>query len=89
MLSNETHTLAVKISVTGIKERWKPGHAKIMQSEADTMACIKQRLPHFPSPDVFALDLTFENEIGAPFMVISFLEGKASNKMWVEQDEDD
>jgi hypothetical protein len=79
----------VKVPMVGIEDRWHPGHAEIMRSEAHTMMYIKKKLPNFPIPIVHFYDVTFDNEIGAPFHVLSFIEGKSSGEMWFEMDEDD
>lgn len=88
IMDDGTTKLAIKVPVTGTKERWTSGHAAIMRSEADTMSYIKQQLPTFPIPTVHWHEEDFDNEIGAPFIVLSFVEGKVASDIWFNRDED-
>jgi aminoglycoside phosphotransferase (APT) family kinase protein len=88
ILNNGSNKMVVKVPVVGTEERWDPGHAAILQSEADTMTCIKTKAPKFPVATVHCYDTGFDNEIGAPFILTSFLEGKPSNHIWFEETED-
>lgn len=79
----------VKVPMVGTKDRWQEGHAEIMRSEAHTMMFIKNKLPNFPIPTVHFYDTTFDNEIGAPFHVLSFMEGKSAGEVWYNTVGDD
>ncbi|KAF2276990.1 uncharacterized protein EI97DRAFT_489551 [Westerdykella ornata] len=91
ILSNGSEKMVIKVPMVGTAERWQRGHAAIIQSEADTMIHIKHKLPNFPIPDVYAYDVGFENEIGAPFMLLSYSSGSPANHIWFDArgDEED
>jgi hypothetical protein len=82
ILDNGIQKVAVKVPVVGVESRWNPAHGRILQSEADTMTYIKEKIPKFPIPRVHCYDVGFENEIGAPFLLLSFVDGKASQYIW-------
>ncbi|KAL5433622.1 hypothetical protein PMIN06_011635 [Paraphaeosphaeria minitans] len=84
VLGNGISKLVVKIPVVGTKDRWDPGHANIMRSEAHTLMYIKHKLPHFPCPELLAKDETFDNPISAPYLMQSFLEGRLAQDLWYE-----
>jgi aminoglycoside phosphotransferase (APT) family kinase protein len=84
IMNDGTSRLVVKIPQVGCKEYWDPRHAYIMRSEAHTLMYIKHKLPHFPCPELLAKDETFDNVIGAPYLMQSFLEGKSALQTWFE-----
>ncbi|KAF2246626.1 hypothetical protein BU26DRAFT_576517 [Trematosphaeria pertusa] len=88
IMENGITKVVAKVPVVGMKDRWTHHHAAILRSEAHTMMYIKKKLPHFPIAEVLGYDETFENEIGAPFVMLSFLEGKDSHEIWFDIDED-
>lgn len=89
ILNNGLTRTVVKVPVVGTEDRWKQEHGCIMRSEAHTMTHIKEKLHDFPIPEVLGFDETFENEIGAPYTVLSFMEGVSSDLLWYDRDEDD
>lgn len=72
----------------GTKARRTPQYKCIMCSEVDTMNHIKAIIPHFPIPEVLGTDLEFDNEIGAPYIILSFTQGICAERLWYEPTED-
>jgi len=52
------------------------------------MTYINHTLQSFPVADIVAHDVSFKNEINAPYIVQTLIEGSPSNKIWYEQDEE-
>ncbi|OAG00783.1 uncharacterized protein CC84DRAFT_245768 [Paraphaeosphaeria sporulosa] len=84
ILGDGTSKLVVKIPVVGTKGHWDPGQASIMRSEAHTLMYIKHKLPRLPCPELLAKDETFDNAIGGPYLMQSFLEGMPPQYFWYE-----
>lgn len=75
--------VCLKIPATGWDKRWTPEDAADLRREALTLRYIRRRLGDaFPSPDLLAYDNTIHNEIGAPFILMTCLEGKCGVETW-------
>jgi hypothetical protein len=82
--SNETK-LCMKIPATGWSKRWTTEDAAALRLEALTMRYMRTVLcDTFPSPDLLAYDTTFENEIEAPFILVTCLPGKSGLLTWYD-----
>jgi hypothetical protein len=70
-------------SVFGTREAMKP--AGCMNIEVATMNYLRLNT-NIPVPEVFGHDLTAENEVGAPYMLISYMHGTIASDLWDAQD---
>ncbi|KAI0403042.1 kinase-like domain-containing protein [Xylaria palmicola] len=73
--------LVIRVPVTG----WGPGltqtAADAMESQAATLRLIRSKTT-IPVPEIYALDTSVDNEIGAPYLCMSYLPGKTVSKVW-------
>lgn len=76
-----------KIPVTGTKERWKEEHAYTMNCEAMLIKYIKKHT-NVPVPEIEQIDLGFENELGAPYILMKKVRGKSAGYIWYEEGDD-
>lgn len=95
ILSNGVRKLVVRIPANGSRKYWDSRHAFILRSEAHTLIYVKHKLPHFPCAEILGKDEGFENAIGAPYLLMSFLPGLSARAVWwqsvgeAEQEEGD
>ncbi|EEQ32596.1 hypothetical protein McanMca71_004043 [Microsporum canis] len=64
----------LKIPACGTSEHFNASASSALQSEALTMKLIR-RETSVPVPDVFEFDATVGNELGVPFILMSFIQG--------------
>lgn len=57
--------------------------AQAMKSQAVTLRLIREKT-NIPVPEVYAVDVTAENEIQMPFMCMSFLNGQPLHQLWLK-----
>lgn len=76
--------VVVKIPACGRGRRWSADAAAEMRSQALTMKHIRHKCK-IPIPEVLAFDETFNNEIGAPFILMTYIEGKPIYKAWWDE----
>ncbi|PFH45300.1 hypothetical protein AMATHDRAFT_44171 [Amanita thiersii Skay4041] len=70
-----------RIPIHGVKESWSDRAAASMESQALTMRFIKQNTT-IPIPEIIHYDTTLDNELGAPFVLMSWLDGKSVSSVW-------
>lgn len=81
---NETK-ICLKVPATGWTKRWTPEHAVDLRREALTLRYMHQRLgDSFPCPDLLSYDDTLDNEIAAPFILMTFLPGRSGYRAWYD-----
>ncbi|KAF2812903.1 uncharacterized protein BDZ99DRAFT_350188, partial [Mytilinidion resinicola] len=73
----------IKVPATGHADRWTPEDAVNMKSEALTMAHLSMHT-NAPVPAILGFDCTFSNPIGAPYIMMGFVEGKPVHKVWYQ-----
>lgn len=75
----------LKIPATGWTKRWTPEDAADLRREALTLKYMRQQLgAAFPSPELLGYDTTMDNEIGAPYILMTCLPGKSGVEAWFE-----
>ncbi|KAK3695788.1 hypothetical protein B0T22DRAFT_509224 [Podospora appendiculata] len=57
--------------------------AQALVSQAHTLRLIRERTT-IPVPTVFALDTTVDNEVGAPYMAMSYMPGSTVASLWFD-----
>ena len=72
-----------RVPLHGMKDIFHENDAKGLEAQALTMQFIKQNTD-IPVPEVVHYDVTFENELGAPFIMMTALEGKPSYEVWYD-----
>ncbi|KAM5353485.1 hypothetical protein ACJ41O_000135 [Fusarium nematophilum] len=70
-----------KIPANGTPTSWDAVSSRALSSEANTMRLLKRETT-IPLPEVIDFSATTENEIGCPYMLISFIPGKPLYEIW-------
>ena len=74
----------LKVPANGHGQCWDVPAREALTSEALTMRLIRRRTT-IPVPEVFAFDVSLENELGCPFILMEFIHGKPLNEVWFPQ----
>lgn len=77
----ESVKLVIRVPATGWGSGMTPTAAHAMESQAATMRLIRDKTT-IPVPEIYALDTTDNNEIGAPYLCMSFMSGKTVSEVW-------
>lgn len=56
-----------------------------IESRVTTLELIAKKTTGVPAPIVYRYDTTSDNEIGAPYICMSFTHGKRLSEMWYQQ----
>ncbi|KAF2428082.1 hypothetical protein EJ08DRAFT_699270 [Tothia fuscella] len=81
--SSQGQKVCLKIPASGQPGRWCSDDIELLRSEALTMRLIKRKT-QVPIPTVFAFDTTMDNEIRAPFILMSFIAGRPAHELCAE-----
>lgn len=73
--------LVIRVPATGWGSGMTSTAAHAMESQAATMRLIRSKTM-IPVPEIYALDTTDNNEIGAPYLCMSFMPGKPVSEVW-------
>lgn len=84
MLFTDGTKCTVLIPAHGTVEKWTKEDAFALRSQALIMMLIKRKT-NVPVPEVIAYNNSCENELGAPYMLTSFLEGKRVCDVWGDE----
>ncbi|KAI9875617.1 MAG: hypothetical protein M1830_008204 [Pleopsidium flavum] len=71
----------IRVPCFGWGNHWQREDATSLRSQALTMQFIKRKTG-IPMPEVYDYDTTFHNVIGAPYILMSFVEGRQINQVW-------
>lgn len=75
--------IVLKVPATGWAPRWCEQDAIYLRSEALTLRFIHQKCDDVPFvPQMLAYDTTFDNEINAPFLLMTHLKGRPAWQVW-------
>ena len=83
-LQNGTKVV-VRVPACGWGERWNEKDQKLLRSTALAMRLIRAKTA-VPLPGAIAYDTTLDNEIGAPFILMSCSEGYSARQAWNSDD---
>ncbi|KAI1132260.1 kinase-like domain-containing protein [Nemania abortiva] len=75
--------LVIRVPATGWGSGLTRAAADAMESQAATMRLIRNKTT-IPVPEIYALDTSVNNEIGAPYLCMSFIPGKPVSKVWFD-----
>ncbi|KAL6409801.1 hypothetical protein AUP68_06198 [Ilyonectria robusta] len=79
----ENIKLVIRVPATGWGSGMTPTTARAMESQVATMRLIRNKTT-IPIPEIYALDTTDDNEIGAPYLCMSFIPGKPVSQVWFD-----
>ncbi|KAL7804899.1 kinase-like domain-containing protein [Trichoderma aethiopicum] len=79
----ESTKLVIRVPCTGWGSGMTPIAAQAMESQVATMRLIRNKT-NIPVPEIYAFDTTADNEIGAPFLCMSFLPGRTVSQLWFD-----
>lgn len=75
----------VRVPACGWGERWNEKDKKLLQSTALAMKLISEKTD-LPLPRVLAYDTSMKNHIGAPFILLTCIEGTSARQAWSSDD---
>ncbi|KAF2139913.1 uncharacterized protein K452DRAFT_231635 [Aplosporella prunicola CBS 121167] len=78
---NSGKKYVIRVPRFGTKSSWKAEDAVALRSQALTMRFISQKTD-LPIPQLIAYDTTHNNEIGHPYIIMTFLEGSRVCDVW-------
>ncbi|KAK0737238.1 kinase-like domain-containing protein [Apiosordaria backusii] len=73
--------LVVRIPAIGFGSRMTAIAAQALESQVATLRVIRKKTS-LPVPEVYSHDTTSKNEIGAPYICMSFMPGQPAYKLW-------
>ena len=76
----------LRIPGTGTTDKWTPDSSRALKSSARTMQFLKANTT-IPLPEVYHYSSSVDNEIGVPYILMSFLEGKPVYEAWWDESE--
>ncbi|EME83308.1 uncharacterized protein MYCFIDRAFT_81812 [Pseudocercospora fijiensis CIRAD86] len=79
--SDSQQRLNVRVPACGFHPRWNEVDAKLLHDTALGMEWIRQRTG-LPIPELVSYDASLNNEIGAPYILMSYINGKPLNETW-------
>ncbi|TFB06008.1 hypothetical protein CCMA1212_001428 [Trichoderma ghanense] len=83
IVESESIRLVIRVPCTGWGSGMTPTAAQAMESQIATMRLIRDKTS-MPVPEIHAFDTTANNEIGAPYLCMSFLPGKPVSQVWFD-----
>lgn len=79
----ESVKLVIRVPATGWGSGMTLTAARAMESQVATIRLIRSKTT-IPVPEIYALDTTDNNEIGAPYLCMSFIAGKPVSEVWFD-----
>lgn len=86
--SSYKERLCVRVPACGFPARWNDFDGKLLRESALGMKYIRNKTD-LPVPRLLSYDTTMDNEIEAPYIVMSFLAGKPLEEAWPQQKDED
>ncbi|KAK1241853.1 hypothetical protein MKX07_007676 [Trichoderma sp. CBMAI-0711] len=80
----ESIKLVIRVPCTGWGSGMTPIAAQAMDSQVATMRLIRDKTS-IPLPEIYEFDTTANNEIGAPYLCMSFLPGRPVSQLWFDK----
>ena len=75
----------IRVPLTAQEGRFDENAQRELRAHALTLRYIKKNTG-LPVPDVFDFDVTHQNEIGAPYIAMSYMEGTQVSEKWFSRD---
>ncbi|KAI1195567.1 kinase-like domain-containing protein [Nemania serpens] len=79
----ENAKLVIRVPATGWGSGLTQAAANAMESQAATMRLIRGKTA-IPVPEIYAVDTSLNNAIGAPYICMSFIPGTPVSKVWFD-----
>ncbi|KAF4464024.1 hypothetical protein FALBO_9130 [Fusarium albosuccineum] len=80
----DSFRLVIRTPATGWGENFTPEAKMAIESHAATLKFVEKKTT-IPAPKLYKYDVTFENEIKAPYICMSWLPGQTADKNWWNQ----
>lgn len=77
--------LVIRVPATGWGSGMTTAAAHALESQVATLRLIASKTT-IPVPEIYAIDTTKDNEIGAPYVCMSFISGETVSKAWFDDD---
>ncbi|KAF2757812.1 hypothetical protein EJ05DRAFT_501333 [Pseudovirgaria hyperparasitica] len=74
----------LKVPAVGTKEHFNSTSAAALRSEALTMRLIR-RSTSIPVPEIFSFNSSLDNDLGVPFILMSFADGASAYEVWFDK----
>ncbi|KAH8691003.1 kinase-like domain-containing protein [Phaeosphaeriaceae sp. PMI808] len=74
----------LKVPAVGTRDHFDSSSAAALRSEALTMRLIRKNTS-IPVPEIFAFDSSLDNELGVPFILMSFADGASAYEVWFDK----
>ncbi|KAF2216071.1 hypothetical protein CERZMDRAFT_3536, partial [Cercospora zeae-maydis SCOH1-5] len=78
----------IRVPAHGFPGRWNDFDAKLLRESALGMKYIREKTD-LPVPRLLSYDNSLDNEIGAPFIAMSFLRGRPVEEVWPQRQGED
>ncbi|KAL1624041.1 hypothetical protein SLS54_003970 [Diplodia seriata] len=75
--------VCVRIPACGWGDRWLPSDQDALRNAALTMRYLRNR-SRLPVPDVLQYDTTFNNALQAPYILMSYVDGRPLSDVWYD-----
>ncbi|OCL12238.1 hypothetical protein AOQ84DRAFT_373247 [Glonium stellatum] len=76
-------SICVRVPACGWGDHWSELHIRNFTSQACTMRYIRENT-NLPMPEMLQIDETFNNALGAPFMIMTAVKGREANAIWFD-----
>ncbi|KAL7923764.1 kinase-like domain-containing protein [Trichoderma austrokoningii] len=76
--------LVIRVPATGWGSGMTPTAAHAMESQVATIRLIRSKIT-IPVPEIYALDTTDNDDIGAPYMCMGFIPSKPVSEVWFDR----
>ncbi|CAK1357269.1 hypothetical protein CB0940_11600 [Cercospora beticola] len=86
--SNFKERTCIRVPAYGFPGRWNDFDAKLLRESALGMKYIRDKTD-LPIPRLLSYDLSLDNEIGAPFIAMSYLGGRPVEEVWPQREGED
>ncbi|KNG86154.1 hypothetical protein ANOM_006593 [Aspergillus nomiae NRRL 13137] len=77
----------LKIPVHGYPGGFNDMHARVLIAEASTMQFLRRKTT-MPIPTVFSFSATLDNDLGCPYILMQYIDGKSTRHVWFNEELD-
>ncbi|KAB8276370.1 kinase-like domain-containing protein [Aspergillus minisclerotigenes] len=78
----------LKIPMNGYPGRFNDMHARVLTAEASTMQFLRRETT-IPTPTVFSFSASLDNDLGCPYILMEYIDGKSTSHVWFNEELDD
>ncbi|KAB8255641.1 kinase-like domain-containing protein [Aspergillus pseudonomiae] len=77
----------LKIPVHGYPGGFNHMYARVLTTEASTMQFLRRKTT-IPIPTVFSFSATLDNDLGCPYILMEYIDGKSTRHVWFNEELD-